>query len=219
MGQIILFDKRVATMSPRLARIGTIRISARVALLVFGCLFWLLGFAVLSGLTLPGRYLIQEMDGGLGLFLTGASLLLLLTGLGCLKTKQITRSDRFVLFSAFLVSLVPAACILWTFLSAWFTRFPGYIYESDTKHIAAGMTEAQVVEKLGSPRGSSRGDDKIRLSYDVQIAWGDSSRQFLVDLIDAKVVSARIVRYGQGDDGFFDSDFLKDLKMRKAPSQ
>jgi len=57
----------------------------------------------------------------------------------------------------------------------------------------------------------------MRLTYDFQLAWGSSGRQFFVDLIDDKVVSARIVRYGgELDDDFWESDFVKDLKAGKA---
>ncbi|WP_150107430.1 hypothetical protein [Pedosphaera parvula] len=164
-----------------------------------------------------GAYLIEQMDSGIGVFVTGASLLLSLLGLGFLKSKQAAHSDRFVIFSGFVVSLVPAACILWTFLSAWFAPLPYHVYASDAKRIAAGMTKAQVVQKIGSPRGSSVGEHKMRLTYDLQIAWGSSGRQFFVDFIDDKVVSAKIVRYGgEVDDDFFVSDAVKDLIKGKA---
>src|SRR5262249_42882140 len=163
----------------------------------------LLGFGFLSLMSLPGESLIENMDNVVGLFLTGASLVLPILCLRILKIKPV----------AFLVSLVPAACILWSFLSAWLITRPCYVRESDTKRIARGMTEAQVRQAIGSPRGSSSGDRKTRLTYDSQIAWGSSPRQFFVDLIDDKVVSARFMRYG-GDpsDDFFESDFVKDLK-------
>ena len=79
------------------------------------------------------------------------------------------------------------------------------------------MTQAQVLHAIGSPLGSSSGDHKTRLTYDLQIAWGRSGRQVFVDLIDDKVVSAKIVRSGgEPNDDFWDSDFLKDLKAGKA---
>ena len=82
------------------------------------------------------------------------------------------------------------------------------------------MTKAQVLDVIGSPRGSSGGgaDRKMRLTYDYQIPWGWSGRQFFVDFIDDKVVSARIVRYGgEPNDDFWENDFIKDLKAGKAP--
>ncbi len=55
------------------------------------------------------------------------------------------------------------------------------------------------------------------ITYDYQIPWGWSGRQFFVDLIDGKVVSAKIVRYGgEPSDDFWVSDFVKDLKAGKA---
>jgi hypothetical protein len=204
-------------MSSNLLTLAKIRPKDLSALLIFGCFVCLLGLAFLSAMPPKGAYLLEQMDSGVGLFLTGASLLLPLLGLRFLKTKQAAHSDRFLLFSGFLFSLVPAACILWTFLSAWFVPLPCHVYESDAKHIAAGMTRAQVEQKIGLPRGSSWGDHKMRLTYDLQIAWGRSGQQFFVDLIDDKVVAARIVPYGgQLDDGFWESAFLKDLKAGKA---
>jgi hypothetical protein len=204
-------------MSSNLLTIAKIRTRDLLALLIFGCFLCMLGLAFLSVMPPKGAYLIKKMDSGVGLFLTGASLLLALLGLRFLNRRQAAHSDRIVLFSGFVVALVPAVCILWTFLSAWFAPLPCHVYESDTKHIAAGMTKAQVVQEIGSPRGSSWGDHKMRLTYDLQIAWGNSGRQFFVDLIDDKVVSARIVPYGgELDDDFWESDFLKDLKAGKA---
>ena len=79
------------------------------------------------------------------------------------------------------------------------------------------MTKAQVFQKIGSPRGLSEGDHKTRLTYDLQIAWGSSGRRYFVDLIEDKVVSARIVRYGgEVDDDFFTSDVLKNLKTENV---
>ena len=204
---------RVLSNSSTLARIRAKDLYG----LIFGCLFCMLGLAFLSVMSLPGEYLIEEMGTGVGLFLTGASLVLPILCLRFLKVKPVTRSDRFVLLSEFLVSLVPAACILWAFLSAWFVPLPCHVYESATKRITKGMTQAQVLQAIGSPRGSSSGDRKTRLDYDLQIAWGRSGRQFFVDLIDDKVVSAKIVRYGgELNDDFWESDFLKDLKAGKA---
>jgi hypothetical protein len=180
------------------------RIRAKdVYVLSFGTLFCLLGLGFLSVMSLPGEPLIENIGNGVGLFLTGASLVLPILCLRILKIKPV----------AFLVSLVPAACILWAFLSASFVPLPCHVRESDTKRIAKGMTEAQVRQAIGSPLGSSSGDRKTRLTYDLQIAWGRSGRQFFVDLIDDKVISARIVRFGGelGDD-FWKSDFVKDLK-------
>ena len=197
--------------------IAKIRAKDLLALLIFGCVLCLLGLAFLSIMPPKGAYLIEKMDGGVGLFLTGASLLLPVLGLRFLKTKQVAHSDRIVLFSGFVVSLAPAVCILWTFVSARFAPLPGHVYKSDTKHVAAGMTKAQVVQEIGSPHGSSWGDHKMRLTYDLQIPWGSSGRQFFVDLIDDKVVSAKIVRYGGELDGsFFESEFFKDLKAGNA---
>jgi hypothetical protein len=109
-----------------------------------------------------------------------------------------------------------AGCILWAFLSAWFVPLPCHVLESATKRITKGMTQAQVLQAIGSPRGSSSGDGKMRLTYDLQFAWGSSGRQFFVDLIDDKVVSAKIVQYGgEPNDDFWESAFLKDLKAGK----
>ncbi|MGZ5506234.1 MAG: hypothetical protein ACXWKH_07650 [Limisphaerales bacterium] len=158
-------------------------------------------------MSLPDESLIENMDNVVGLFLIGASLLLPILCLRILKIKPV----------AFLVSIVPAACIIWSFLSAGLVTRPFYVRDSDTKRIAKGMTEAQVRQTIGSPRGSSSGDRKTRLTYDFQIAWGSSPRQFFVDLIDDKVVSARFMRYGgEPSDDFFESDFVKDLKAGKA---
>ncbi len=185
--------------------------------LIFGCLFCLLGLGFLSVMPPSGEHLIEKMGNGVGLFLTGASLLLPILCLRFLKIKPVARSERFAFLSAFLVSLVPAACILWAFLPAWFGPLPYHVYESDTKRITNGMTKAQALQAIGSPRGSSSGDRKTRLTYDLQIAWGSSGRQFFVDLIDEKVVSAKIVRYGgEPNDDFWESDFLKDLKAGNA---
>ena len=157
------------------------------------------------------------MGNGVGLFLTGASLALPILCRRFLMIKPVDRSERFLLRSGFLISLVPAACILWAFLSAWFVPFPCHVQESATKRITKGMTQAQVLQAIGSPRGSSSGDRKTRLTYDLQIAWGRSGRQFFVDINDDKVVSARIVRYGgEANDDFWESDFVKDLKAGKA---
>jgi hypothetical protein len=197
--------------------IAKIRAKDLSALLIFGCILCLLGLALLSAMPPKGAYLIEKIDSGVGLFLTGASLLLPVLGLRFLRTKQVAHPDRIVLFSGFVVSLVPAVCILWTFLSARFAPLPGHVCSSDTKHVTAGMTKAQVVQEIGSPHGSSWGDHKMRLTYDLQIEWGSSGRQFFVDLIDDKVVSAKIVRYGgELDDSFFYSDVLKDLKAGKV---
>ena len=197
--------------------IAKIRAKDLLALLIFGCAFCLLGLAFLSAMPPKGAYLIEKMDSSVGLFLTGASLLLPVLGLRFVKTKQVAHSDRIVLFSGFVVSLVPAVCILWTFLSARIAPLPGHVHVSGTKHVVVGMTKAQVVHEIGSPHASSWGEHKMRLTYDLQIAWGSSGRQFFVDLIDDKVVSTKIVRYGgELDDTFFESDFLKDLKAGKA---
>ncbi|HXR06556.1 MAG TPA: hypothetical protein VN765_04445 [Candidatus Acidoferrum sp.] len=180
--------------------------------LIFGCLFCLLGLTLLSMMSLPGTYLIEDMGNGVGAFLTGASLALPFFCRRFLKAKPAARL-------AFLVSLVPAACILWAFLSASFVPLPCHVAESGTKRIIKGMTKTQVLDAIGSPRGSSGGggSGKMRLTYDYQIPWGWSGRQFFVDLIDDKVVSARIVRYGgEPNDDFWESDFIKDLKAGKA---
>ena len=204
---------RISSNSSTLARIR----ARDLYVLIFGCLFCLLGLGFLSVMSFPGEHLIEEMGSGVGLFLTGASLVLPILCLRFLKIKPVARSDRFLLLPAFLVSLVPAACILWAFLSAWFVPRPYHVQESATKRIAKGMTQAQVLQAIGAPRGSSSGDSKTRLTYDFQIAWGRSGRQFFVDFIDDKVVSARLVRYGgEPNDDFWESDFLKDLKAGKA---
>ncbi len=185
--------------------------------LIFGCLFCLLGLGFLSLISLPGDYLIETMGNGLGLFLAGGALLLPILCRRFLMIKPVAGSKRILLFSGFLVSFLPAACILWSLLSAWFVPLPCHVKESDTKRITNGMTEAQVRQAIGSPRGSSSGDRKTRLTYDLQIAWGRSGRQFFVDLIDDKVVAAKIVRYGgELNDEFWESDFLKDLKAGTA---
>jgi hypothetical protein len=204
---------RISSNSSTLARIR----AKDLYVLIFGCLFCLLGLGFLSVMSLPGEHLIEEMGNGVGLFFTGASLVLPILCLRFLKIKPVDRSERFVLLSAFLVSLVPAACILWVFLSAWFVPLPCHVYESATKRITKGMTKAQALQAIGPPRGSSSGDRKTRLTYDLQIAWGRSGRQFFVDLIDDKVVSAKIVRYGgEPNDVFWESDYFKDLKAGKA---
>jgi hypothetical protein len=178
--------------------------------LIFGCLFCMLGLAFVALFSIPGETFIENMGNLGGEFLTGASLVLPILCVRFLKLKTGARS-------AFLVSLLPAACILWAFLSSWFGTLPCYVKESATKHVAKGMTEAQVRQAIGAPRGSSSGDRKARLTYDLQIPWGSSGRQFFVDLIDDKVVTARIVRYGgEPNDDFWESDFLKDLKTGKA---
>lgn len=185
--------------------------------LIFGCLFCLLGLGFLSLISPPGDYLIKTMGNGLGLFLTGAALLLPILCRRFLTIKPVAGSKRVLLFSGFLVSLLPIACIVWAFLSAWFVPLPCHVKGSDAKRITKGMTEGQVRQAIGQPRGSSSGDHKTRLTYDLQVAWGRSGRQFFVDLIDDKVVAARIVRYGgEPSDEFWESDFLKDLKGGKA---
>jgi len=193
------------------------RIRARdLYVLIFGCLFCMLGLGFLSLVSLPGEYLIENMGNGVGLFITGASLLLPILCRRFLKIRPLARSERSLLLSGFLVSLLPAACIVWAFLSAWFVPLPWHVKESDTKRITKGMTKAQVLQAIGQPRGSSSGDRKTRLTYDLQIAWGRSGQQFFVDLIDDKVVSAKIVRYGgEPNDEFWHGDFLKDLKAGK----
>jgi len=160
----------------------------------------------------PGNYLIEDMGNGVGVFLTGASSALPFLCLRFLKTKLTGRL-------AFLVSLVPAACIAWSFLSGLFVPLPCHVANSGAGRITTGMTKAQVLDAIGSPRGFSGGggDGKMRLAYDYQIPWGRSGRQFFVDLIDGKVVSARIVRYGgEPNDDFWVSDFVKDMKAGKA---
>jgi hypothetical protein len=197
--------------------IAKLRTKDLAALLIFGCLLCLLGLGFVSVMPPKGAYLIEKMDSGVALFVTGASLLFPLLGLRFLITKQVARAEQFQLLSGFVVSLVPAVCILWTFLSARLAPLPCHVYESDTKQVVTGMTKAQVVQAIGSPRASSWGDHKTRLTYDLQIAWGLSGRQFFVDLVDDRVVSAKIVRYGgEVDDDFFYSDVLKELKRGKA---
>lgn len=221
----IIFLVRKATKSQRPEIDGTstatpssnsqivVKIRAKdLCVLIFGCLFCMLGLGLLSLMSPPGNYLIEDMGNGVGMFLTGASLALPFLCLRFLKTKPTGRL-------AFLVSLVPAACITWSFLSALFFPLPRHVAESGTKRITTGMTKAQVLEAIGSPRGSSGGgaDGKMRLTYDYQIPLGWSGRQFFVDLIDDKVVSAKIVRYGgEPNDDFWVSDFVKDLKAGKA---
>lgn len=185
--------------------------------LIFGCLFCLLGLGFLSIMPPSDGYLFEKMDNGLGLFFTAASLVLPILCLRFLRTHPADRSECLVHRSAFLVSLLPAACILWSFLSAGFVTLPYHVNENDTKKITKGMTKAQVLQAIGSPRGSSSGEHKLRLTYDFQIKWGSSGQQFFVDLIDDQVVSAKIVRYGgELNDEFFESDFLKDLKAGLA---
>jgi len=209
-------DAPAATSPSNSSTLARIR-AKDLYVLIFGCLFCLLGLGFLSVMSLPGEPLIEEMGNSVGLFLTGASLVLPMLCRRFLKIEPVHRSKRFLLRSGFLVSLVPAACILWAFLSAWFVPLPCHVQENATKRIINGMTQAQVLQAIGSPRGSSSGDGKMRLTYDLQIAWGNSGRQFFVDLIDDKVVSARIVRYGgEPNDGFWEGDFLRDLKARKA---
>jgi len=204
---------RISSSSSTLARIR----AKDLYVLIFGCLFCLVGLGFLSVMSLPDNYLIEDMGNGVGLFLTGASLVLPILCRRFWKIKPVARSERFLVRSGFLVSLVPAAIILWAFLSAWFVPLPCHVYESDTKRITNGMTQAHVLQAIGSPRGSSSGDRKTRLTYDLQIAWGRSGRQFFVDLIDDKVVAAKIVRYGgEPNDDFWQSDYLKDLKAGKA---
>jgi hypothetical protein len=162
--------------------------------------------------SIPGETFIENMGNGVGVFLTGASLVLPILCLRFLKANTGARS-------AFFISLVPATCILWAFLSTWFSTLPCYVKERATKQIIKGMTKVQVLDAIGSPRGSSGGgaDRRMRLTYDYQIPWGWSGRQFFVDLIDDKVVSAKIVRYGgEPNDDFWESDFIKDLKAGKA---
>ena len=206
-------SERISSSSSALARIR----AKDLYVLIFGCLFCLLGLGFLSVMSPPGNYLIEDMGDGVGLFLTGASVVLPILCRHFLMIKPVDGSERFLLRSGFLVSLVPAACILWAFLSAWFVPLPCHVQESATNRITKGMTQAQVLQAIGSPRGSSSGDRKARLTYDLQIAWGRSGRQFFVDLIDDKVVSAKIVRYGgEPNDDFWESDFVKDLKAGKA---
>lgn len=179
--------------------------------LIFGCLFCLLGLGFLLIMPPSGEYLIEKMGSAVGLLLTGASLVLPILCRHFLKIKPIA------LRSAFLVALIPAACILWSFLSAWFVALPCHVKESATKRVTEGMSQAHVLQAIGSPRGSSSGDHKTRLTYDLQVAWGSSGRQFFVDLIDDRVVSAKIVRYGGApNDDFWESDFVKDLKAGKT---
>jgi hypothetical protein len=174
-----------------------------------------LGF--LSIMSLPGNYLIEDMGNGVGLFLTGAALVLPILCRRFLMIKPADGSERFLVRAGFLVSLVPAAIIVWAFLSAWCVPLPCHVQESATKRITKGMTQAQVLQGIGSPRGASTGDGKARLTYDLQIPWGRSGRQFFVDLIEDKVVSAKIVRFGgEPNDEFWESDFVKDLKAGKA---
>jgi hypothetical protein len=204
---------RISSSSSTLARIR----AKDLYVLIFGCLFCLLGLGFLSIMSLPDNYLIEDMGNGVGLFFTGASLVLPVLCRRFLMIKPVARSERFLLRSGFLVSLLPATCILWAFLSAWFVPLPCHVQESATTRITKGMTEAQVRQAIGSPRGSSSGGGKSRLTYDLQIPWGSSGRQFFVDLLDDKVVSAKIVRYGgEPNDDFWESDFVKDLKAGKA---
>lgn len=201
-----LLSATISSDSPTLAETR----AKALYVLIFGCLLCLLGLGSLSLMSLPGEYLIEAMGSGVGLFVTGASVVLPFLCLRFLKRKSAARS-------AFLVSLLPSGCILWAFLSAWFIPLPWHVKESGTKRITTGMTQAQVLQAIGPPRGSSAGDHKARLTYDLQIPWGRSGRQFFVDLIDDKVVSAKIVRYGgEPNDEFWESDFVKDLKAGKA---
>ena len=185
-------------------------------ILIFGCLFCLLGLGFLSLISPPGDCLIETMGNGLGLFLTGAALFLPILCRRFFIIKPVAGAKRVLLLSGFFVSLLPAVCILWAFLFAWFVPLPLHVRGSDTKRITQGMTEAQVRQAIGQPSGSSSGDRKTRLTYDLQIAWGRSGRQFFVDLIDDKVVAAKIVRYGgEPNDEFWESDFLKELRAGK----
>jgi hypothetical protein len=205
-----------ATTSSNSSMFGKLR-AKDLYVLIFGCLFCLLGLGFLLVMPPPGEYLIEKMGNAVALFITGASIVLPILCLRFLKIKPAARSERYLLRSGFLVSLVPAACILWAFLSAWFVPLPCHVKESATKRVTEGMTQAQVLQAIGSPRGYSSGDRKTRLTYDLQLAWGRSGRQFFVDLIDDKVVSAKIVRYGgEPADDFLESAFLKDLKAGKA---
>lgn len=86
--------------------------------LIFGCLFCLLGLGFLLIIPPAGEYLIEKMGNVVGLLFTAASLVLPVLCLHFLKVKPVA------LRAAFLVSLVPAACILWSFLSAWFVALP-----------------------------------------------------------------------------------------------
>jgi hypothetical protein len=205
-------DARSARTSSSSSTHATIR-AKDLYVLIFGCLFCLLGLGFLSITPPTDASLIEKMGNVVGMLLTGASLVLPILCLRFLMIKPVDPSKRSLLRSAFLVSLLPAACILWAFLSAWFVPLPCHVQESATKRITKGMTQAQVLQAIGSPRSSSSGDGKARLTYDLQIAWGSSGREFFVDLIDDKVVSAKIVRYGgELNDDFWESDFLKDLK-------
>ena len=71
--------------------IAKIRAKDLLALLIFGCVLCLLGLAFLSVMPPKGAYLIEKMDSGVGLFLTGASLLLPVLGLRFLGSSGITR--------------------------------------------------------------------------------------------------------------------------------
>lgn len=185
--------------------------------LIFGCLFCLLGLEFLSLMSLPNDYFIESLGNGLGVFFIGAALLLPILCRRFLMVKRLSLSKRVWHLTGFLISLLPAICILWGFLSAWCFMLPYHVRERDAKRITRGMSETQVCQAIGQPRSSSSGEGKARLTYDLQIAWGRSGRQFLVDLIDNKVVATKIVRYGgEPNDDFWESDFLKDLKSGKA---
>jgi len=79
------------------------------------------------------------------------------------------------------------------------------VQESATTRITKGMTEAQVRQAIGSPRVSrrevaSRGSLMICKSH-----GGGPVGSFFVDLIDDKVASAKIVRYGgEPNDDFWE---------------
>jgi hypothetical protein len=142
-------DAPSATRSSNSSTLAKVR-ARDLYVLIFGCLFCLLGLGFLSVTSLPDEYLIEEIGNGMGLFLTGASLVLPILCLRFLKIKPADRSARLLLRSGFLVSLVPAACILWSFLSAWFVPLPCHVQESATKRITKGMTQAQVLQTIGS---------------------------------------------------------------------
>ena len=66
-----------------------------------------------------------------------------------------------------------------------------------------------------------RGKSTLSITYGLQKRpWGWSGKQFFVDLIDDKVVSAKIVRYGGDiDDTFFmNDDVARLLKSGTAAS-
>lgn len=132
--------------------------------------------------------------GSVGFLVVGASLILPFLGFRSVKTHRALHPWRALLSPAFITSFLPSVIILWLFLGACFVRFPGHIFESDSRKVSIGMTKAQVIKNVG-PFDIATGDGNWEtFRYYVQRPWGFDDRKFHIRFKGGKVVSAEFRR-------------------------